>query len=148
MSAFNANNAFSYSFPTSSINYVKNYNFNDSTTSNLDLVVRNLDKDGSITVNISTSKPWITIIDSASRQNVTYPTRNIILEKNTSRNLQVVVSLPPSIDSLQSARLNEALVFNIVSGSVPVTNPETQPPNNNNSSENTDSSSNGSGNAS
>lgn len=117
MSLVDVNKIFTYSFPTSSIDYVKNYNFSSNTVSNLPLTIGNSSKEFPITVNITSSKSWIRVLEATSYQPVMTPAANIVLQASSSRNLLVSIDLPSELDNAWEASVFENLIFDIVTGS-------------------------------
>jgi hypothetical protein len=116
---------FSYSFPTSSLEYVKNYNFSNNTVSILPLTASNLDSSIPITIVVSSSKPWIqaTVLNSTTPGfSQAYPltgeySRPAVIPPNGSLNIAIRVDTPTEIDVLSNAQIFESIQIRMLSGS-------------------------------
>lgn len=121
MSVYNIREKFSYSIATSSIDYIRYYNFNPSTVTDIALAMANSDEEIPITVNITTTKPWITIVDPVSGVSLKYPEGNVVLTPTSSKVVLVKVDLSTEIESERApAPLYENISLDIKSGSFPI----------------------------
>lgn len=117
MSTYNIREKFSFVMTTSSIDYVRNYNFNTSTVTDIPLVMSNSDEQIPITVYIKTSMPWIEVIDPATGASVINPIGNVVIPPSSSTTVLVKVDLPPDIESKKINNLKENIFLEIKSGS-------------------------------
>lgn len=123
MSIFDIRKDFAYQIDinSSSINYVRYYNFSSTTTTTIPLTLYN---SGSqqipITVNMTTSEPWIQITDSANGSDLKFPNGNVVLSPNQTKIVSVVVDLPPEIEILPSSSINSFVNIQLKSGSFPI----------------------------
>lgn len=113
-------NVFSYILTTSSINYVRNYNFNSATVTDIRLLLINSGSAYPITVNVSASVPWIRIKNSTNNADITFPTGNIVLPPSSSTVTLVQVDLPTEIENVIDTAVYPDLYIKVVSGSYPI----------------------------
>lgn len=114
---------FSYTITTSSIEYIRNYNFNASTVSDIALEMANSDDVIPITVNITTTDPWIRIVNPTSGADLKYPNGNVVLQPTSSTIVLVKIDLPPEIESIPESTIYPNIVLDIKSGSFPIITP-------------------------
>lgn len=128
MSIFDIDAVFSYVFPTSSVDYVRNYNFNTTTATNLPLLLINSDTDIPITVNITTTDSWVEIRDPNTAVNLKYPIGNVVLQPTSSKLVFVKVDLPPEIENISgSITVRPNILLDVKSGSFAIVPPRVQP---------------------
>lgn len=121
MSVYNIREKFSYSIATSSIDYIRYYNFNPSTVTDIALTMANSDEEIPITVNITTTRPWINVVDPVSGISLKYPEGNVVLNPTSSKVVLVKVDLSAEIESQRApAPLYENISLDIKSGSFPI----------------------------
>ncbi len=132
MSIYNIREKFSYVLPTSSIDYIRNYNFNSVTVTDIPLTLANSDTEIPITVNITASVPWINFVNPTTGANLRYPNGNVVLPPTGSAVVLVNIDLPPEIESIPSSSLYPDIILDIKSGSFPIILPpgDTAPPTN------------------
>lgn len=123
MSTYNIREKFSYVLTTSSIEYIRNYNFNTATVSDIPLVMNNSDETVPITVNITTTLPWMQVVDPISGVNLKFPSGNVVLNPTSSKVVLVKIDLPPEIENLPSASIYPNISLDIKSGSFPIIPP-------------------------
>lgn len=116
-SIYNILEKFSYSFSSQSIDYIKNYNFNSSTVTDIRIQMENSDDKIPITVNMSASYPWMRLRDAQTGRNVQSPLANLVLSPTSSATVLLRIDLPPDIDALESASIDTEITFDIESGS-------------------------------
>lgn len=114
---------FSYTITTSSIEYIRNYNFNTSTVSDIALEMANSDDTIPITVNMTTTDPWIRIVNPTSGVDLKYPNGNVVLQPTSSTVVLVKIDLPPEIESIPESTIYPNIVLDIKSGSFPIIAP-------------------------
>lgn len=114
---YNILEKFSYAFTSESIEYIKNYNFNSSTVTDIRIQMANSDNSIPITVNMSTSVPWMRLRDAQTGRTVQSPLANLVLQPTSSATVLLRIDLPPDIDSLESASIDTEITFDIESGS-------------------------------
>lgn len=124
MSTYKIREKFSYLLATSSIDYIRNYNFNNATVSDITLAMANSDEQIPITVNITTTEPWIQIVDSLTGANKKYPNGNVVLNPTSSVTVLVKIDLPPEIESITESTIYPNISLDIKSGSFPILVPE------------------------
>jgi len=95
MSTYNIREKFSYIMTTSSLEYIRNYNFNTTTITDIPLIMSNSDTEIPITVNITTTEPWVQVVDSTTGFSLKYPQGNVVLEPSSSKTVLVKIDLPP-----------------------------------------------------
>lgn len=121
MSAIDVRKLFSYTIATSSISYIKNYNFNSNTVSTIPLSMANSSEELSLTVNITTTYPWVSVVDPATGTNKKYPQGNIVLGPTSSSVVFVKIDLPPELESQPNREINDLYIsLDIKSGSFPI----------------------------
>lgn len=126
MSIYIVNEKFQYTLTTSSVEYIKNYNFSDATVTTIPATISNIDSGSTnipaipITVNITTSDPWLEILDPVTNTSLKYPSANVVLQPISSKQILVRFNLPPDIDVLSSASLEPKIIFDLQSGSRPI----------------------------
>jgi hypothetical protein len=124
MSIIDVDELFDYVFPTSSLEYIRNYNFNSATVTDLPLSLINRGSDIPITVNITTQEPWIQVVDSVNGNNLKYPSGNVVLAPTSSRVVLVKVDLPSEIEEASgSITIRPNIFLDIKSGSFPIVAP-------------------------
>lgn len=139
MSTYNIREKFSYVMTTSSIDYVRNYNFNTSTVTDIPLIMSNSDEQTPITVYIKTSMPWIEVIDPTTGASVVNPVGNVVLPPSSSTAVLVKIDLPPNIESNKINNLKESIFLEIKSGSFKIEQPTQTTNTTNESTSNTNS---------
>jgi len=72
MSTYNIREKFTAVLATSSIEYIRNYNFNTTTVSDIPLTMANSDTAVPITVSITTTVPWIQIVNPTTGANLKF----------------------------------------------------------------------------
>lgn len=127
MSLYNVREKFKYTLPTSSVEYVQHYNFNADTSTTVPIIIENIDSGSGalpITVNISVSDPWVSVINPSTQRSLIYPVGNVVLQPsgstNSSKTISVIFNLPSDIDVLPSASLEPRIHFDLLSGSFPI----------------------------
>jgi len=124
MSTYNIREKFSYLLTTSSIDYIRNYNFNTGSVSDIPLIMNNSDEEVPITVNITTTVPWIRVVDTTTGVSKKYPEGNVVLEPSSSVVVTVKIDLPPEIEEQRApAPLYPNISLDIKSGSFPIIPP-------------------------
>jgi hypothetical protein len=116
----NVFSAFAYYIPTSSINYVRNYNFNPSTVTQLPVILENKSNDYPITVDITTSHPWVNILNPTTGQSAKIPSGNVVIPTSSRLTVNMSVDLPPEIEAITVASTAVSMSFYIRSGSFPL----------------------------
>lgn len=119
MSTYNIRENFSYVLATSSIEYIRNYNFNTSLVTDIPLAIANTGTEIPITVNISSSEPWIQIV-SAAGANLKYPSGNIVLGPTSTSVVLIKIDLPPEIENIPDTVIHPNISLDIKSGSFPI----------------------------
>lgn len=111
--AYNIKEVFSYSFPTRSVEYIKNYNANIGTISLLPFTASNNDKVEPLTLVMSASKPWILtpIVNLTDRE---FP---IVLDPGQSVNVDVKIIAPEVVNATTNTAITENITLYMVSGS-------------------------------
>jgi hypothetical protein len=117
MSAYKIRDKFTAVLTTSSIDYIRNYNFNTSTVSDITLNMANSDEQVPITVNITTTEPWIQIVDIATGNSLKYPQGNVVLQPTSSTTVLVKIDLPPEIENIPESTIYPNISLDIKSGS-------------------------------
>lgn len=120
MSTYNIREKFSYVISSSNIEYIRNYNFNSSTITDIPLFMANSDDVIPITVNITTTRPWVAIVDPTTGANLKYPAGNVVLEPSSSKVVLVKIDLPPDIESIAETVERPNISLDIKSGSFPI----------------------------
>jgi hypothetical protein len=121
MSKFNINEVFSYQFPTSSINYIRNYNFNTTTATHMPLTLINTGSLIPITVNLKVNEPWIKITNAEGSADLRYPSGNVVLSPTSSAQVFIIIDLPPEIEAQSgSITLRPNISVEALSGSFPI----------------------------
>lgn len=130
MSIFDINQVFTASMDVRNLTYIRNYNFNVDTVSNLPLYMKNTGEEIPITVNITTTYPWVRIFDIDTSEDITYPLGNVVLLPNTEKTLAVRVDLPLEIEAVQEINVQPKPVIRLkaVSGSFPISRIPTTTP--------------------
>lgn len=127
MSVYNIREKFSYVIATSSIDYIRNYNFNTSTVSDIPITMTNSDDTIPITVNMTTAEPWMQIVDPLTGKDVKLPNGNIILQPGSSSVVLLKIDLPPEIESRPETVIYPNISLDIKSGSFPILLPSQVP---------------------
>lgn len=125
MSTYNIREKFSYTIATSSIDYIRNYNFNSATVSDIPLSMSNADTTIPITVNMTTTVPWIQIVDPTTGASLKYPDGNVVLEPTSSKIVFVKIDLPPEIENIPESVIYPSINVEIKSGSFLIITPTT-----------------------
>ena len=120
MSAYNIREKFSYAIASSSIDYIRNYNFNSATVSDIPLSMVNSDSEIPITVNMTATVPWIRIVDPNTGNNLRYPNGNVVLQPSSSAVVLVKLDLPSDIENTPESILYPNINLEIKSGSFPI----------------------------
>ena len=120
MSTYNIREKFSYVIASSSIDYIRNYNFNSATVSDIPLSMANSDSEIPITVNMTATVPWIRIVDPNTGNNLRYPTGNVVLQPSSSAVVLVKLDLPSDIENIPESILYPNINLEIKSGSFPI----------------------------
>jgi len=123
MSTYNIREKFIYALATSSIEYIRNYNFNTSTITDIPLALGNTDTEIPITVNITTTVPWIQIVNPTTGANLKFPSGNVVLGPTSTSVVLVKVDLPPEIENVPSSSIYPDISLDIKSGSFPIISP-------------------------
>lgn len=123
MSTYNIREKFSYALATSSIEYIRNYNFNTSTITDISLALGNSDTEVPITVNITTTEPWIEIVNPTTGANLKFPNGNVVLGPTSTSIVLVKVDLPPEIENIPESVIYPNISLDIKSGSFPIIRP-------------------------
>ena len=121
MSTYNIREKFSYTLTTSSIEYIRNYNFNTATVTDIPLAMSNSDTEVPITVNITTTEPWIEIVNPTTGANLKFPNGNVVLGPTSSSVVLVKIDLPPEIENIPESILYPNISLDIKSGSFLIT---------------------------
>jgi hypothetical protein len=123
MSNYNIREKFTYTLATSSIEYIRNYNFNTATVTDIPLTMTNSDTEVPITVNITTTYPWIKVVDRITGKSLKYPEGNVVLAPTSSNVVLVKIDLPPEIENIPETTVTPTPLINIqlLSGSFLVT---------------------------
>jgi hypothetical protein len=120
MSIYNIRELFVCTIATSSIDYVRNYNFNSATVTDIPIFMFNSGSEIPITVNITTTEPWMQIVDGQSGANLKYPSGNVVLGPTSSKEVLLKIDLPPEIESIPESVIRPEVLFEILSGSFPI----------------------------
>ena len=123
MSTYNIREKFSYVMTTSSIEYIRNYNFNTASVSDIPLSMANSDIEVPITVNLTTTEPWIQIVDPITGADKKYPNGNVVLQPTSSAVVLVKIDLPPEIENIPESVIYPNISLDIKSGSFPIISP-------------------------
>jgi hypothetical protein len=123
MSTYKIRDKFSFVLATSSIDYIRNYNFNTATVSDITLAMANSDEQIPITVNITTTEPWIQIVDSVTGVDKKYPRGNVVLNPTSSATVLVKIDLPAEIENIPESTIYPNISLDIKSGSFPIVAP-------------------------
>lgn len=118
---------FSYTIASSSLSYVRNYNFNTSTLTPIQVVLQNKSANIPITVDISASHPWLQIREPGTNKNLVTPNGNVVLTPTSSKLVNLNVDLPPEIEALGDTSLQISMSFYLRSGSYPIITETTSP---------------------
>lgn len=124
MSLIDVRKIFTASLATSSISYIRHYNFNSSTVSDIPITLENNGDEIPITVNMTTTKPWMKIVDPSTGQSKLYPSGNVVLQTGSSAIVVLKVDLPVEIENEPAPKITEYVNFNIKSGSFPIIIPD------------------------
>lgn len=127
MSLYDIDTLFSVVMPTSSLNYIRNYNFNSTTVSSLPMTLINSGSEIPITVNITTTVPWIQITDPATGANLKYPDGNVVLPPTSSKLVYVKIDLPPDIEDITNTTVRPNILLEAKSGSFAIVPPPVTP---------------------
>lgn len=120
--------AFSASLSTSLLEYIRHYNFDANTSSDITINMQNSDEETPITADITIDPDydWINIVDSRGRS-VKSPVGNIVLQPSSTDTARMLIDLPPEYDTSDiSDKLNVEVVFKLRAGSHPVKNTTTR----------------------
>ncbi len=123
MSTYNIREKFSYVMTTSSIEYIRNYNFNTASISDIPLLMNNSDETVPITVNITTTVPWIQVVNPTNGANLKFPSGNVVLGPTSSSVVLVKIDLPPEIENVPESVIYPNISLDIKSGSFPIIPP-------------------------
>lgn len=123
MSTYKIREKFSFVLATSSIDYIRNYNFNTSTVSDITLDMTNSDEQIPITVNMTTTVPWIQIVDITTGNSLKYPQGNVVLQPTSSTTVLVKIDLPTEIENIPESTIYPNISLDIKSGSFPIVPP-------------------------
>jgi hypothetical protein len=123
MSTYKIRDKFSFVLATSSIDYIRNYNFNTATVSDITLAMANSDEQIPITVNMTTTVPWIQIVDITTGNSLKYPQGNVVLQPTSSTTVLVKIDLPPEIENIPESTIYPNISLDIKSGSFPIIPP-------------------------
>jgi hypothetical protein len=123
MSTYNIREKFSYVLASSSIDYIRNYNFNTTTVTDIPLSMANLDTEVPITVNMTTTVPWIQIVNPTTGANLKFPSGNVVLGPTSTSVVLVKIDLPTDIESVSASVLYPDISLDIKSGSFPIIPP-------------------------
>ena len=126
MSIYNIREKFSYILATSSIDYIRNYNFNTKTISDIPLRMANSDTEVPITVNLTTTEPWIQIVDPITGLDKKYPNGNVVLQPTSSAVVLLKIDLPPEIENIPESVIYPNISLDIKSGSFPIISTSSQ----------------------
>ncbi len=125
MSTYDIRKVFSYNIATSSLEYIRNYNFNSLTVTDIPVSMFNSGSTIPITVNITTTEPWMQIVDPTTGLSKKYPQGNIVLPPTSSAVVLLKIDLPPDIESIPSSSIYPEINLEIKSGSMPIIPPST-----------------------
>ena len=125
MSTYNIREKFSYVIASSSVEYIKNYNFNSVTVTDIPLFMANSDSLIPITVNITTTEPWIQVVNPLTGADLRYPSGNVVLQPTSSTIVFVKVDLPPEIENTANKFIPSRINLDIKSGSFLIIPPTT-----------------------
>jgi hypothetical protein len=117
MSIFDIRQVFTASIASSSINYVRNYNFNQATITDIPIILTNGGPDIPITVNITTTEPWMQIVEPNTGLDLKYPNGNVVLGPTSSKEVLLKIDLPPSIEEIPETTIRPNIIFELKSGS-------------------------------
>ena len=122
MSILDVRKLFVYRMFTSSVSYIRNYNFNSSVVSTLPLSMSNSSEEISLTVNITTNVPWIGVVDPNTGNNRKYPNGNVVLGPTSSSLVYIKLDLPPELetDTPKDEPISSLITLDIKSGSFPI----------------------------
>lgn len=123
MTIYNIRDKFNYTFPIPSIEYIRNYNFNTSVVTDLPLSMSNSDDSIPITVDITTTVPWMSVINPTTGTTVKFPNGNVVIQPTSSVAVVVKIDLPPEIESSNSSSIRPNIILDIKSGSFPIITP-------------------------
>lgn len=121
MSTYNIREKFTYALATSSIEYIRNYNFNTATVTDIPLVMSNSDTEVPITVNITATEPWIEIVNPTTGANLKFPSGNVVLGPTSNSVVLVKIDLPPEIENRPETVIYPNINLDIKSGSFLIT---------------------------
>lgn len=124
MSTYNIREKFVYNLATSSLDYVRNYNFNTTTVSDIPLTLTNLDDVLPMTVDMTTTDSWLRILDPQTNRDLRYPSGNVVLQPSSSKLLTVKIDLPPNIEERPESVIYPSITFNLTSGSRLINTPD------------------------
>lgn len=124
MSLIDVRQAFSYLITTQSLNYIRNYNFDSATVSNIPVILSNSDPTISLTVNMTPNYPWMYITEPGSNTDLRYPSGNVVLPPSSSKTVLLKIDLPREIEDITNevVQINPAprIQFDILSGSLKI----------------------------
>lgn len=120
MSTYNIREKFTYTLATSSIEYIRNYNFNTATVTDIPLALGNSDTEIPITVNITSTEPWIQIVNPTTGANLKFPSGNVVLGPTSSSVVLVKIDLPTDIENRPETVIYPNISLDIKSGSFPI----------------------------
>lgn len=120
MSTYNIREKFSYVIEKQTIDYVRNYNFNSATITEIPLTMANSDSEIPITVDMTTTVPWIFIADDVTGADLRYPSGNVVLEPSASKTVIVSIDLPKEIEDIPESVLYPNISLQLRSGSFPI----------------------------
>jgi hypothetical protein len=121
--SYNIREHFSYVLTTSSIEYVRNYNFNSATVSDIPLVLSNSGSTIPITVNMTTSDEWVKLVNPITGKSVRMPEGNVVVTPNSNVVVLVKIDLPENIETIPQTTIYPSITFDIKSGSALIVAP-------------------------
>lgn len=123
MSTYNIREKFSYVLANGNIEYIRNYNFNTSSITDIPLALANSDTEVPITVNITTTESWIQIVNPTTGASLKFPSGNVVLGPTSSSVVLVKIDLPPEIENIPETVIYPNISLDIKSGSFPIITP-------------------------
>jgi hypothetical protein len=123
MSTYDIRKIFTASAETRAINYIRNYNFNSSTVTDIPIQLTNGGDEVPITVNITTTEPWMEVVEPGTGVNLKYPLGNVVLPPTSSKDIILKINLPESIEQIPESVLHPELIFDLKTGSFAVVPP-------------------------
>jgi hypothetical protein len=113
----NVRKAFSYQLESSSISYIRNYNFSvsENTVTDIPCLLNNSEDSYGLIVSMSASVPWIRVI-APNGNDITYPAGALYLQPTSSTTVIVRVDLPREIEDQPESVVTPQLFFGVASG--------------------------------